>query len=353
VNVPGSEYLQWLKSRAPARFNLASSGAPDYPIAELGASVDAGPNSPQRLTDAIAAKSGVPPDSVVLAYGTSMANYLAMAALVQPGDEVLIEHPAYEPLVAVARYVGAEVKQFKRDPEDGFKIRPEVVEREVTNRTRLIVLTTLQNPTSALADESALRVLCGIARSAGARVLVDEVYLECLYEAFRSVFHLGDEIVATSSLTKAYGLSGLRCGWILARPELARRMSAIKDLLDPAGAGAANALSVTALRQLDRIGARARLRLDANRAALNRFLDSRDDLVVVRPQFGTSMFPRLAIGGVDRLIAILRERYDTDVVPGRFFGSPEHFRLALTAESDIFAEALTRLGAALDDLSAG
>ena len=91
-----------------------------------------------------------------MADGTSMANMLAMAALIAPGDEVLIEHPAYEPLVAAARFLGAEVKRFARTGP-AFALDPEAVAREVTERTRLIVLTNLHNPTGALADTADAR----------------------------------------------------------------------------------------------------------------------------------------------------------------------------------------------------
>ena len=130
----GSEYLEWFKSREPSRFNLASSGVQPYPLADLGVSLDRiEQNMPEdSLQEAIAARSKVPPACVVVASGTSMANYLAMGVLVEPGDEILIEHPAYEPLVAVARRYGARIKRFQRRSDDGFRIRPEEVERSVT-----------------------------------------------------------------------------------------------------------------------------------------------------------------------------------------------------------------------------
>ncbi len=346
----GSEYLEWFKSREPSRFNLASSGVQPYPLADLGVSLDRiEQNMPEdSLQEAIAARSKVPPACVVVASGTSMANYLAMGVLVEPGDEILIEHPAYEPLVAVARRYGARIKRFQRRSDDGFRIRPEEVERSVTKQTKLIVITNLHNPTSVLTDEATLRAVGEIAKNVGAYVLADEVYLECLYENACTVFHVGEQFVVTSSLTKAYGLSGLRCGWVLAEGKLAKRMRWLKDLLDPALATPAAPLSVIALGQLDRIGLRAKSRLDTNRAVLHSFLDSRPDLEAVRPQFGTSVFPRLKHADFEQFFALLRDRYETDVVPGQFFGAPGHFRLGIVADPETFAGGLDRLGAALD-----
>jgi aspartate/methionine/tyrosine aminotransferase len=192
-----------------------------------------------------------------------------------------------------------------------------------------------------------------IARRAGARVLVDEVYLEALFDSqARSAFHLGEHFVATSSLTKAYGLSGLRCGWILAAPELAERMWRLDDLFGVIPAHAAERLSVIALDHLEEIAAQVRLLLAKNRALLERFLDSRNDLLAVRPEAGTIVFPRLVSGSVDRLCALLREKYEASVVPGRFFEMPEHFRLGIGGDTGELAEGLRRLGAALDELTA-
>ena len=168
---------------------------------------------------------------MVTAAGTSGANYLAFATLLDPGDEVLIEHPTYGLLVDALEYVGAVVKRFARTHESGYAVEAEAVRRAVTPQTKLIVVTNLHNPSSVLTGESVLREIGEIARSVGARVLVDEVYLDAVYENTpRTSFHLGAEFVVTSSLTKVYGVSGLRCGWILAEAELARAMWRMNDL---------------------------------------------------------------------------------------------------------------------------
>lgn len=367
--VMGSEYIEWAKTRAQARCNLATSGVMHYPLGELGARLEdielSGPSwyGYEPLQQALARKCNVPVECVVAAIGTSQANHLAMAALVEPGDEVLVEHPAYEPLVSLAWHLGARVTRFHRRAENGFRLEAEEIERNVTSRTRLIVLTNLHNPSGALADEDALRQAGAIARRVDARVLVDEVYLEMLAVQaprsselrgegallpFRSAFHLGSEFLATSSLTKAYGLSGLRCGWILAEPELARRIWRLNDLYCNIPAHPAERLSVLALQRLDQIARRAGTLLDANRVLLDRFLDSRGDLDAVRPEVGTIVFPRLMRGSASVFCQRLREAYDTSVVPGDFFEMREHFRIGIGGETKMFAEGLERLAAALD-----
>lgn len=352
-----SEYIEWAKTRAIARFNLATSGVVSYAIGELGVTINdielSGPSlyGYEPLQRALAAKCEVEPENVVASIGTSMANHLAMAAILEPGDEALIELPAYDPLLGVARYLGATVKRFTRRFEDGFTVHPSEIERAVTSRTRLIVMTNLHNPTSVLTDNNTLEQIGEVARSIGARVLVDEVYLEALFgRAQRSAFHLGPQFVTTGSLTKAYGLSGLRCGWVLAEPELARRMWRLNDLFGNIPAHPAERLSVVALAKLDRIASRAQALIEANRVVLNRFLDSRDDLDTIRPEVGTTVAPRLKSGDVDDLCLLLREKYETVVVPGSFFEMPEHFRIGIGCDAAMLAEGLPRLAAALDEM---
>jgi len=353
--------MEWAKTKSHARFNLATSGLMHYPMRALGARLEdvelSGPSwyGYAPLQEALAHKAGVASDCVVAAVGTSFANHLAMASLIEPGDEVLIEQPAYDPLLAVAGYLGARIRRFPRRREDGFAVDPSAVEQNLTPLTRLIVITNLHNPSSAPVGESALLQIGEMARRNNARVLVDEVYLEAVsvqvpHLPVRSAFHLGSEFVVTSSLTKAYGLSGLRCGWILADPELARKIWRLNDLFIVIPAHPAERLSVIALDHLDQIAGWARSLLAANRLLLNRFFDARDDLDCVRPEFGTVVFPRLKSGRVDQLCALLRDKYETTIVPGEFFEMPDHFRIGIGCETGMLAGGLERLSAALDAL---
>jgi aspartate/methionine/tyrosine aminotransferase len=191
-----------------------------------------------------------------------------------------------------------------------------------------------------------------MARAFGARVLVDEVYLDALFErAPRTAFQLGAEFVVTSSLTKIYGLSGLRCGWILAEPELAQKLWRLNDLFGVIPAHPAERLSCVALAHLARIRDRSRQLLDVNGRALNEFLDSRaEDLDAARHEHGTVSFPRLKRGDASAFCALLAGKYETSVVPGEFFEMPQHFRLGIGGDTATLIEGLERMGQALDEL---
>src|SRR6266705_4436935 len=274
-----SDYMHWSKTQSRARFNLATSGVAPFPLRELPIDLKEleinGDNSYgyAPLQQAIAAYHRVDPDCVVESDGTSMANHLAMAAIIEPGDEVLIEYPAYGPILDIAHYLEANVKRFRRAEENGWAIDSAEVSRCVTPKTRLIVITNLHNPTSVLTPESVLREIGDIARSVGALVIVDEVYLDAVYQNTpRTSFHLGPEFVVTSSLTKVYGVSGLRCGWILAQPDLGWKMRRLNDLYSATPVHPGELLSVVTFRHLDLLRERARRIVEADRKLLRDFL---------------------------------------------------------------------------------
>ena len=345
--------MPWAKLRSQSRFNLATSGVTHWKLRDLPLTIaDLEISGPSfygfgPLQEALAAHAGVTADRIMAATGTSMANYLAVASVCKPGDDILIEHPTYELITDVALHIGLNVVRFERRFEDGFAIRVDEVKKALTPRTKLIAVANLHNPTSALAEEETIRELGNL----GPRVLVDEVYREAAFEdAPKSAAQMGDQFIVTSSLTKVYGLSGLRCGWIAAEPVLAEKMWRMNDVFGNIPAHMAELASVVALRELPRIRENVRKRLDANRAALWRFLDSRDDLETVRVKYGTIVFPRLKRGSVDALCDLLRSKYETTVVPGKYFGSPQHFRVGIGGDLEPLEEGLRRLALALDEM---
>lgn len=348
--------MEWAKLQSTAKYNLATSGVAGFPLSGLGVTIDQleinGPSiyGYEPLLQAIALRYRVPQECVVSAVGTSLANYLALAVTTEPGDEILVEQPTYELILSTAKYLGLEIRRFPRRAENNFAIDLAEVERNLTPRTRVIIICNLHNPSGALAPDATLREVGKLAAKAGARVMVDEVYREMLFESVpASAFHIDPErFIVTNSLTKAYGLSGLRCGWVLAAPELARRMFRINDLHGATFAHPAELLSVVALQKLPRIAAQMKSMLDTNRQLLGDFLLGRDDLDYFWPEYGTIVFPRLKHGDVASLCDILRRDFETSVVSGNFFENPERFRIGVGTPTESVREALHQLGLGLD-----
>jgi aspartate/methionine/tyrosine aminotransferase len=351
-----SDYMHWAKFKPPARYPLTGSEVPHFrmdrlPLTIADLELDGASHPRYRpLREAIATRYGVSVDQVVAADGTSMANFLAMAALISPGDEVLVEHPTYELLLGAASFLGADIKRFERKPEDAFRLDPAAVQAAMSERTRLIVITNLHNPSSALAAEDELRAVGRLAAAAGARMLVDEVYLDSAVPPRPSAVHLGPEFVCTNSLTKVYGLSGLRCGWILAEPELAERTWRLNDLFGVNQAHPAERLACIAFEHIDEVIGGNPAMLKRNRERWNDLVIARGDIDCMPAEHGITAFPRWSGGDTDRLNEHLRTRYDTAVVPGSWFEVPNHFRVGFGLPATDFDEALSRLASALDDL---
>ena len=350
-----SEYMHWAKFKRPVRYALTGSEVPHFrmdrlPLSLADLDMD-GASHPRYapLREAIARRYNVAVDQVVSADGTSMANFLAMATLIRPGDEVVIEHPTYEPILAAASFLGASIKRFERNPAEVFRLDPAQVERAMSPSTRLIILTDLHNPSSVLASEADLRAIGELAKRKGARVLVDEVYLDSATPG-RTATHLGPEFVITNSLTKVYGLSGLRCGWILAEPEVAERMWRLNDLFGVNQAHQAERLGCIAFDHLDEVLGETPAMLASNRATFDAFVAGRTDIECAPAMHGITAFPRWLGGNTQRLDDHLRDRYDAAVVPGRWFEMPDHFRIGFGMSPGEFAAGLDRLGSALDDL---
>jgi len=349
-------YVAWMKHAPQITYNLMGSNllhceVEDLPGArERLALDDFHEEGYEPLLEAVAVRSQLQVDQVSLANGASGANFLACGALLKAGDEVLVERPVYDPLLGIPRFLGARIRRFDRVFEDGFQVDPDRVAAAVTPQTRLIFLTNLHNPTGALTSPDRLAAVGEVAEKVGARVLVDEVYLESVPgERQLPAAHLSPTFISTSSLTKAYGLSGLRAGWTLSSPEIAEKIRRVRDLVDGVGVFPSEMLALIAFENLSSLRERARGILDPNFQLLDDFMDVRPDLEWVRPGGGSVGFPRVrGIEDVTAFVTALRERYDTGVVPGYFFEAPGHFRVALGGKGDVLKMGLERLGEALD-----
>jgi hypothetical protein len=350
-----SVYMTWAKYHAAARYNLANSGILGCDLSDLPLTIDDlalnGPNHEgyAPLKESIAAKYGVTADHVVTAQGTSMANFLAMATVIERGDEVLIEQPAYDPLLSALSYLGAGAKRFQRRFEDGYRIDVDELKRLVTPRTRLIVITSPHNPSGVVVDQATLKQIGELAREAGALVLVDEVYRDILFEDTPPVAAcLGSQFITTSSLTKSYGLNGLRCGWILCEPELAERMRRLNDLFGAVGSMPSDALSVAAFRHLEKLEARTRAMIEPSAELVHRFLREHEDVLdCVVPPRSMIVFPRLKHHDDSEPLHDLLRRFETSIVPGKFFEAPRHFRLGFAVKTEDVDVGLQNLSRAL------
>lgn len=348
-------YMEWAKLHALAKINLTRSGLTDISLSELGVDRQGLEINGEHaygyppLVEAISARYRVREECVLTVNGASQGIFFVGAALLGPGDEVLVEEPAYEPLLSVPRFFRAEVKRFKRRFEQGYAVNLDNLLPALSARTKLVVLTNLHNPSGVYLAERTLREVAAAASAKGALVLVDEIYLDFLGGTEpETSFPLADNLIVTSSLTKVYGLGGLRCGWVLAPEPLLERMKRLMDLVSVEGVYIGEQVSARAFLRLDSLRAQTRPLIEANFALVKDFIKTEKKLSWVEPAAGIVAFPRIeaAVDG-SRLARILRDDFDTAIVPGNFFEEPDHFRLGFGVPKETLEQGLDNIRRAL------
>jgi hypothetical protein len=302
------------------------------------------------LLKALARRFQVDPDRVTTANGATGATFLALAALVRPGDKVLVEWPSYDPLAGTVRLLGGEVVDWAREWDRGFALDPDDLARSLTHDVKAIVLTNPHDPTGVHTGRADLLCVESLANAVGAKVVVDEVYLDALPDVDTTpAATLSDTFVSVNSLSKSYGLPGLRLGWVLADPVITERARRVRDLVEGTGPVPVERMGVVAVGQMDRLLARARGILEPNFAALAAFVERRSELSWVRSAGGAVAFPRLADGtDTDAFVRVARDEFEVGVVPGSLFGYSQSFRISVGCPSEILQGGLEALGRALD-----
>ncbi|HEY6212347.1 MAG TPA: pyridoxal phosphate-dependent aminotransferase [Vicinamibacterales bacterium] len=357
------EYISWAKSMPRADINLARSGVDHCPPSLLKLSRrDLVTSLPVKygyapLTAAIARRYGVSDDRVfTVSGGTSFANWVACAAVLDgapPGAEVLVERPTYEPLLRIPAALGHRVRRFERRFENDYDVDVDRFARLITRRTRLAIVSNLHNPSGARVPMRTLRRMATALARVGAFLLVDEVYLECLFRSRpESCVHAAGNVITTNSLTKAYGLDGLRAGWILGPTAIVRRAGIVNDFMTNNGVAPGERMALAAFRRQRAIDTRSHRILDGNLARVRRFFERETRLRAFLPEGGNVVFPRLParLDG-DRVARHLLRHHSTAVVPGRFFESPRHIRVSFGCRPSLLERGLANISRTLDVLT--
>lgn len=283
--------------------------------------------------------------------GAQEAILLAFGALVSPGDHVVVVVPAYQSLHEVPRSHGAEVSLVWLREEDGWKLDLDRVVAALRPSTRVVAVNVPNNPTGALPDEAAFRRLQETCRERGIRLFSDEVYRGVELDPGRTLpaaADLDDRSVSLGVMSKAYGLAGLRIGWIVCRDrEALRRMAALKDYTTICSSAPSEILALMALRAGPALLERTRSILRENLALLTEFFDTHGDVASwVPPQAGTTAFPRLHGRDADAFCDRLAAERGVLLLPGSTFDMPgEHVRIGLGRRG--VAEGLARVSEAL------
>jgi aspartate/methionine/tyrosine aminotransferase len=277
----------------------------------------------------------IEPDEILTFAGAEEAVFCLMNVLLGRGDHAVVTWPGYQSLYEVARSAGAEVTLHELRETDGWALDIELLRRQVTPATRLIVVNAPHNPTGMLPDRATFDRLVAIAAETGVHLLVDEVYRGLEFDEPDRLPAGADALpkgISLGVMSKAYAMAGLRVGWLATHDrELLARVAAFKDYTTICSSAPAEILAIIALRARDQVLERSRAIIAANLERLDAFFDDWPDRFSwVRPLAGSIGFPRLTVPGIsiDDWAAGLVEAEGVLLLPGSQFGYPgNHFRL--------------------------
>lgn len=348
MTVARTEYLRWAIARYhDLACDLASSGTPAVPAAELG------PPPPgidsfaawADLSKVVAGREGWSPEEVRAAAGATGAMTLACAALVGPGDRVLVERPTYEPLVHIPAAFGAVVDRFDRRQEAGWVLEPEAVARAIRPGTKIVLAAEPNNPTGVLSPPEAIRATAEVARRAGARLVLNEVYRR--FHRAASARSLDRDIVVADSVTKFEGLGWARGGWIAGPPDVIEKAADAQvtlSVLAPASA----AWAVVALRRTDLAERALAHASPRKRRKVAAWVAAHPRLSWVEPAGG--LFGLVRVADPPDLLALaerLRAEHGLLFAPGSFFEAPGTIRLSWSVDDACLERGLENLARTL------
>ncbi|HEU4699449.1 MAG TPA: aminotransferase class I/II-fold pyridoxal phosphate-dependent enzyme [Gemmatimonadales bacterium] len=287
------------------------------------------------LREAIAGLyADVAADEVLVTTGAEEAIYVLLRSLLAPGEHCVVTWPAYQSLHAVARAAGADVTLLPLRAEQGWVPTPEQLAAALRPATRLVVLNFPHNPTGALPDAATFRRLVEVARAQGAYVLSDEVYRLLEHDPADRLpagVELPGRTISLGVMSKAFGLAGLRIGWLATHDrEVLARVAGYKDYTTICASAPSEVLALAALRAREAVLARSRAIVAANLPLLDAFFERWAGVVEwVRPRAGCIGYPRLLLPTpVERFCEELVEREGVLLLPGTVFGDERnHFRI--------------------------
>lgn len=275
-------------------------------------------------------------DDVLITAGAAEANFLAIMQLLQPGDEIVIETPGWPQAEVLAKAIGAKIKKIERLESEGWHLPLDRLRDAVTSRTRMIFVTNPNNPTGDLLSADEVQELVSIASSAGAWLLIDEVYAGLEWDGPRapSVAGIYDRGITTGSVSKALGLQGLRTGWMICQdPDAIMNAVILRENSSEIMNVMGEVIAEIALRPERYLPAMEKARFEgmANLAEMNAWIDSQPGLTWVAPRAGLIGLARLPNGMDSDVFArkLLADPYRTFLLPGSAYDQPNHIRLGV------------------------
>jgi aspartate/methionine/tyrosine aminotransferase len=352
------ELMDWVaEHHHNVKYDLGSSGISAVKLSELKVNlhdIDLGDTyvgGRPELRKTVAELYNKKEDNVIITDGASEANFLVFTTLLNAGDEAIIENPTYASMLEIPRGLGAKIKRIQRDRNNNFDIDLARLEDIASKKTKLIVLTNLNNPTSAILSGKKLAAINSLARDCGALVMVDEIYRDAAFEHTPpSACTLSDRFVVTSSTTKTYGIGGLRIGWVAASEDIIKKVRRVKVYTSVCSSPISEILTMYGIKNRKKFLDRTKKIVKKNIKIVGEWAENNDNIKMYDPGFGIVRFPRLNEIDPKKLAMHLLKKYNTLISPGVYFGMKQYFRIGLGMDEKILRAGLENINRAINEL---
>jgi aspartate/methionine/tyrosine aminotransferase len=335
---------------------LAMDGREPNDLADIGQSYPQANGTPELRETIAALYDGATKDDVLVTIGAAEANYLAVTTFLQPGDEVVMVLPNYMQIWGVAANRGCRIKEVHLDVDDDWSLDAAALDEAVTPETKMIVVVNPNNPTGRIMSEAEMDAIVAAAERVGAWLLADEVYrgAERERDETPSFFGRYDKVLAQGSMSKAYGLPGLRVGWTVGPTEAVAAMWRRHEYTTIALSMLSDHLTRIALSPTVRpqILARTRMLLKGGYGLLGEWLSEQGDVFTGTPPDAAAItFLKYDLDiNSTAWMEQLRDESSLLIVPGDHFGLDKHIRLSFAVPERELLDGLDRLGGSVRKL---
>lgn len=286
-------------------------------------------------------------EQVMVTHGSSEAIFLVMTALLRPGDEIVVLSPCYQALFSIPEAIGCTVRHWKLRPEQQFIPDIEELKRLLSPQTRMVVVNVPNNPTGSILTQEQQQELIALVEKNNAYLLWDSAFTQLSYDTppLPDPGLQYERTITLGTLTKTYGLSGLRVGWCLASPDVLKKCIGVRDYIT---LNLSPLVEHIALRVVENIDILRDIRFRQaciNRDILTEWITSHSEHVDwTRPQGGVSTFLKFTgVADVEMFCRDFAKKYSVFLLPGACFGYPEFVRLGFGGATKELQEGLTRL----------
>lgn len=362
MRLPPALLEEWMRKHYfSAEIDIGSSGVENFSLAELRSLLgfthadldgivlrDSQTYGGTELRRAIAERwLDGREERVLVTHGSSEANYLVMNTLLSPGDEVVVQDPSYPQLYAIAEAIGCRLKHWPLRFENGFRPDLDEARKLIGPRTRMVVVNFPHNPTGASLTAAEQAELVQIVEKAGAYLVWDAAFSELTYDGppLPDPVGLYDRALSLGTLSKAYGLPGLRVGWCMASEELLERLIRMRDYMTLHLSPLVEFIAERAIRGADRLIALRMAQARENRSLVGEWVANHREVVEwVPPRGGVCGFLRFThLSDTSDLCDRLSREHGVLLVPGSCFLHPQHVRLGFGDSIESLRLGLSRL----------